>query len=245
MKQTGIRAILLLGALLLIGVFFSFDLQQYLSLDYLQSRHASYQQFYLQYPVLTLLIYFLLFLTLTALSIPGVSILILVGATVFGFLPTLLLTSVADVIGSTLAFLGSRHLFSDYLQQRFPGRFRAVNAGIDRKGWFYLLYLRLMPVFPCILINLLMGLTRIRVGTFYWGTQLGKLPHNFIYANAGTQLSRLDTFWGGFSPAVILSFVLIGLFPLLVKMVIRLLERRETEQTFDQPCPITTSHSRR
>lgn len=244
MKQTGIRWIFPLGIVLLIGSFIYFDLAQYLSLDELRTRHAIYQEFCRQYPILSLLIYFFMFLTLTALSLPGVSILILVGGSLFGFIPTLLVTSCADVLGSTLAFLGSRHLFGNYLQERYPARFRAVNAGIDRKGWFYLLYLRLMPIFPCILINLLMGLTRIRVTTFYWGTQLGKLPHNMIYSNAGTQLNKLDSVWGALSPGVFSSFLLIALFPMLVKLWLKKLEARQPEPVFEQSCPVTVIQRR-
>ena len=221
MKWRYIRFIISAAVVLLIGFILYFDLCHYCTLDYLNSRHAFYKQYCVQNPILTLLIYFTLYLSLTALSIPGLSVVILGGGALFGFPVTLLVISFADVFGSTLAFLGSRKLFGGFLQERFPARLRAVNSGIDREGALYLLYLRLIPVFPCFLINLLMGLTTIRVTTFYWGTQLGKLPHNALYANAGNQISKPDSFAGIFSPAVIASFTLIALFPFIAKMVLQ------------------------
>ncbi|MDX2481378.1 MAG: VTT domain-containing protein [Desulfuromusa sp.] len=218
MKQLFPRFIILVGITLFIGCFFAFDLQQYLTLDYLKSRHIFYKQYYLQNPTLTLLLYFIFYLTLTAMSIPCLSVVILAGGALFGFPVALLVISFADVIGSTLAFLSSRHLFGKYLQDRHSARLRAVNHGIAREGGFYLLYLRLIPLFPCFLINLLMGLTKMRMATFYWITQIGKFPHNALYANAGTQISKLDSFVGVFSPGIVVSFTLIGFFPLIVKM---------------------------
>lgn len=219
MKRLSTRLIILLGILLLISCFFIFDLHQYFMLDYLKSRHSFYKQYCDQNPALSLLIYFFIFMILTAFSIPGLSVVILTGATLFGFPMTLLVISFADVLGSTLAFLSSRCLFGNYLQEKHPARLKAVNQGIAREGALYLLYLRLVPIFPCFLINLLMGLTKIRLTTFYWGTQIGKFPHNAIYANAGTQISTLDSVFGIFSPGIIASFALIGVFPIVVKMV--------------------------
>ena len=228
MKQLYARLLILLGIFLLIGCFFAFDLNQYFTLDYLQSRHTSYKQYYEQNPTLTLLLFFLFYLALTAMSIPCLSVVILAGGALFGFPLALLIISFSDVFGSTLAFLGSRRLFGKYLQDKHPSRLRAVNHGIAREGGFYLLYLRLIPLFPCFLINLLMGLTKIRVSTFYWVTQIGKIPHNALYANAGTQISQLDSFGGVFSPGIVVSFALIGFFPLIVKMGLQQVKIRRT-----------------
>ena len=228
MKQLYSRLILLLGISLLIGVFFAFDLQQHITLDHLQSRHTFYKRYYEQNPTLTLLIYFFFYLSLTALSIPGLSIVILAGGALFGFPVALLIISFADVLGSTVAFLSSRRIFGKYLQDRHPCRLKAVNHGIAREGGLYLLYLRLIPIFPCFLINLLMGLTKIRVSTFYWMTQIGKFPHNALYANAGTQISKMDSFMGVFSPGVVISFVLIGFVPLVMKMGLQQAKIRRT-----------------
>lgn len=228
MKQLYSSLILLLGISLLGGGFFAFDLGQYFTFDYFQSRHIFYQQYYEQNPILTLLLYFVIYLTLTAMSIPCLSVVILAGGALFGFPVALLVISFADVIGSTLAFLSSRWLFGGYLQDKHPSRLRAVNHGIAREGGFYLLYLRLIPLFPCFLINLLMGLTKIRVSTFYWVTQIGKFPHNALYANAGTQISQLDSIGGFFSPTIVVSFALIGFFPLIVKLGLQQARIRRT-----------------
>lgn len=217
MKQIRIGFFIIAALLLMVGSFQLFDLQQYFTLDYLQTRHAFYTDLYHGYPAWTLAGYFLLLMLLTALSIPGLSVMILAGGSLFGFPLTLLVVSFADVIGSIFAFLGSRHLFGRHLQNRYPSRLRAVNQGVSREGAYYLLSLRLIPIFPCFLINLLMGLTRIRTGTFYWATQIGKLPHNAIYVNAGTQLGKADSLFGILSPELFFSFALIGLFPLLAK----------------------------
>ncbi|MBW2690675.1 MAG: TVP38/TMEM64 family protein [Deltaproteobacteria bacterium] len=239
MRQLYVRIFLLLGCFLLIGIFFAFDLQQYLTLEHLKSHHTFYKQYYAQNPTLTLLIYFVFLLTLTALSIPGLSIVILAAASIFGFPVTLVVTSFADVFGSILAFLGSRYLFGKKLQDRHPIRLQAVNQGIAKEGALYLLSLRLIPLFPCFLINLLMGLTKIPVTTFYWATQLGKLPHNAIYANAGTQISKSDSLLGIFSPEVVISFLLIGAFPLFAKKGLRWAKVRKANyfpQETQQPC---------
>ena len=228
MKQLYGRLIILLGISLLIGCFIVFDLQQYLTLDYLNSRHTFYQQYYEQNPTLTLLLFFVFYLSLTAMSLPCLSVVILAGGAIFGFPLALLIISFADVFGSTLAFLSSRRLFGKYLQDRHSSRLRAVNHGVAREGGFYLLTLRLIPIFPCFLINLLMGLTKIRVATFFWITQIGKLPHNALYANAGTQISQLSSFGGIFSPTIVVSFALIGFFPLLVKLGLQQAKNRRT-----------------
>ncbi len=206
MKRQYTGFIIIATVLLSVGFIVAFDLCQYYTLDYLNGRHAFYKQYCVQNRILTLFIYFSLYLLLTALSIPDLSVVILGGGALFGFPITLLVISFADVFGSTLAFLGSRKLFGGYLQERCPSRLRAVNRGIDRDGALYLLYLRLIPVFPCFLINLLMGLTTIRVTTFYWGTQLGKLPHNALYTNAGNQIGNPDSFAAIFTPEVIAFF---------------------------------------
>ncbi|MCK5836076.1 MAG: TVP38/TMEM64 family protein [Desulfobacula sp.] len=148
----------------------------------------------------------------------------------FGFPITLLLTSFADAFGSTIVFLVSRFLVGNSLQARYGDHLRAVNKGVDQEGPFYLFSLRLMPFFPCCLINLLMGVTNIRITTFYWVTQLGKLPYTVLYINAGTQLAKLDSIVDIFSPGIIISFVLIGLFPLISKKSLQWVKVRKEEQ---------------
>lgn len=205
----------------LIGCFFGFGLDEFLTLDYLKSRHVFYLQFYRQNMPLTLGIYFMLLFMLTAFSVPGVGLIILTGGALFGFPITLVLTSFADALGSTAAFLSSRYLLGNSLQAKYKTRLKIINRGMNLEGAFYLFSLRLMPFFPCFLINLLMGLTTIRMTTYYWVTQVGKLPFNAIYINAGTQLGRVDSILDMVSPGVMASFVLIGLFPMMGKKALQ------------------------
>jgi uncharacterized membrane protein YdjX (TVP38/TMEM64 family) len=217
MKRLKAGLILIGAVLILIGALQLFELSQYLTLEGLKSRQAFYTQLYQDNPLLLLTGYFLLLMSLTALSIPGLSVVMLAGGALFGFPVTLLVVSFSDVIGSMLAFLGSRYLFGNHLQRRYPGRLHAIDSGVAREGAYYLLTLRLIPIFPCFLINLMMGLTRIRTTTFYWATQIGKLPHNAIYVNAGAQIGKIDSIPGIVTPELLFSFVLIGIFPLLAR----------------------------
>lgn len=227
MKQTYLKISILFSISLLIFIFFSFDLQQYLTLDYLKTRQIIYQQLYEQNRFLTLTFYFITIFTLAALSLPGITVLILTGSALFGFWTTLLVVSFADSLGSTAAFLASRYLFGNSIQRKYVDRLTIINQGIERDGAFYLFSLRLMPFFPCFLINLLMGLTTLRSLTFYWVTQISKLPYKAIFANAGTQLGKVDSLFDLFSPGIVSSFVLIGLFPLLSKKGLRWFKARK------------------
>jgi len=217
---------------LLVGFFFNFDLDQYLTLDHLKSRHSFYLEYYDQNPIKSLGIYFVIFFLLTILSIPGITAVSLAGGALFGFPITLLLTSFADSFGSTIVFLVSRFLFGNSLQARYSDRLRVINKGVDQEGPFYLFSLRLIPFFPCCLINLLMGVTTIQITTFYWVTQIGKLPYTILYINAGTQLAKLESVLDIFSPGIIISFVLIGLFPLISKKSLQWVRIRKEKQGF-------------
>lgn len=217
MKQIYLKISILFSISLLVFIFFSFDLQQYLTLDYLKTRQITYQQLYEQNRFLTFTFYFITIFTFAALSLPGITVLILVGSALFGFWTTLLVVSFADSLGSTAEFLASRYLFGNSIQRKYVDRLTIINQGIECDGAFYLFSLRLMPFFPCFLINLLMGLTTLRSLTFYWVTLISKLPYTGIFANAGTQLGKMDSLFDLFSPGIVSSFVLIGLFPLLSK----------------------------
>ncbi|MEA3544630.1 MAG: VTT domain-containing protein [Thermodesulfobacteriota bacterium] len=222
MKQKYLKLLILVSMILSLIVFFNYDLQNYLTLDNIKDRQLFYQQLYDQNQILSLTVYFIIIFLLAALSLPGITILIVVaGAAFFNFWTTLIIVSFADTLGSVVAFLASRYLFGDSLQAKHADHLAIINQGVEHEGAFYLFSLRLMPFFPCFLINLLMGLTTIRTFTFYWVTQIGKLPYKAIFANAGTQLGKLDSLLGLISPAVITSFVLIGLFPLLSKKCLK------------------------
>ncbi|PUZ92733.1 TVP38/TMEM64 family protein, partial [Vibrio vulnificus] len=154
-----------------------------------------------------------------AFSVPGATVVTLLGAALFGFWYSLLLVSFASTIGATIAFLSSRYLLKDWVQARFGDKLSAINQGVEKDGAFYLFSLRLIPVFPFFLINLLMGLTPISIGRYYLTSQIGMLPGTAVYLNAGTQLADINSLSGILSPTVLASFALLGVFPIAVKWI--------------------------
>ncbi len=228
------RTVLLLVATL-IAAFFVFDLGQYLTLGFLKSQHQAFLDYYASHQLLTITIYFLLYILVTALSLPGAVIMTLAGGAIFGLLYGVVIISFASTIGATLAFLISRFLLRDYVQKRFGDKLKAVNDGIERDGDFYLFTLRLIPIFPFFIINLVMGLTPMKAGRFYVVSQIGMLPGTIVYVNAGSQLGKLDSLSGILSPGLLLSFALLGLFPLLAKKFVEWLRRRKLRQHYPQP----------
>ena len=227
-------AVLLLIATL-IAVFFIFDLDQYLTLSYLKSQHQALLDYDAAHHALTIAVYFTLYIVITALSLPGATILTLAGGAIFGLLEGFVIISFASTIGATLAFLVSRFLLRDYVQTRFGDKLRAVNEGIERDGDFYLFTLRLIPIFPFFVINLVMGLTPMKAWRFYLVSQVGMLPGTLVYVNAGSQLGQLESLSGILSPGLIASFALLGLFPLLAKKLVDWLRHRKVQQRFPRP----------
>ncbi|WP_441256925.1 TVP38/TMEM64 family protein [Vibrio sp. Vf1514] len=220
---------LILGLILIaVIVALATTFGQYLTLDNAKAQQALLADYIDQHVVTAALIYFLSYVFITAFSIPGAAVVTLLGAALFGFWLSLLLVSFASTIGATLAFLSSRYLLKEWVQTRFGDKLHAVNQGMARDGAFYLLSLRLIPVFPFFLINLLMGLSPIALTRYYWVSQLGMLPGTAVYINAGTQLAQIDSLSGIISPAVLLSFALLGLFPLLMKWVMNRITRYST-----------------
>ncbi len=220
------KIIVLLVLGLAITAFFMFDLGRYLDLDFLKRQQIAIEAYRQHHPLLTIGLYFLAYVVVTGLSLPGAAVMTLLGGAIFGLLWGTLIVSFASTIGATLAFLASRLLFRDTVQQRFGDRLRAVNRGVARDGAFYLFALRLVPVFPFFAINLLMGLTPIRTWTFYWVSQIGMLAGTLVYVNAGTQLARLDSLDGIRSPAILGSFALLAIFPFIAKRVLAAFEAR-------------------
>jgi dihydrolipoamide dehydrogenase len=221
--------------LVLIAIFFIFDIDSYLSFEHLKASRDEIVAWREARPMLAALIAFLVYVAVTALSLPGAAIMTLAIAAVFGFFWGLLLVSFASTIGATLAFLISRFIFRDGVQRRYGRRLKALNDGIEKDGAFYLFSLRLVPVFPFFLINLLMGLTPIRTWTFYWVSQVGMLLGTMVYVNAGTQLGELESASGILSPALLGSFVLLGLFPLLAKRLLSLLKAHKALAGWKRP----------
>lgn len=200
-----------------IVAFFVFDLNRYLSLPYLQGQLESFRAYYQEHQLITLAAYFGIYVAVTGLSLPGATALTLAGAALFGFWVGLVVVSFASSVGATLAMLAARFVLRDWVQTKFGGRLRAVNAGIEKDGAFYLFALRLVPLFPFFVINLLMGLTNLKARTFYWVSQIGMLAGTAVYVNVGTQLGQVTSVKGILSPSMLLSFALLGLFPLIAK----------------------------
>ena len=221
------RALLLLAAVLAAWwVSRHFGLADWLSLDTLKAQQVALQQQVDAQPLRAALLYFALYVAVTAVSLPGAAVLTLAAGALFGFWQGLLLVSFASSLGALLAFLAARYLLRDSIQQRFGARLAPINEGVAREGGLYLLSLRLVPLFPFWLVNLLMALTPMRALPFYGVSQLGMLPGTAVYVNAGTQLAAVSSLSDVLSPALLGSFVLLGLFPLLAKGLMGWLQRR-------------------
>jgi dihydrolipoamide dehydrogenase len=235
------KIILVAGLLIVVLLFFMFDLGQYLTLDYIKSQQQVIDQYYAENRVLTLIGFFILYVVITGASLPGATVLTLAGGAIFGLFTGLLLISFASTIGASIAFLVSRYLFRESVQSRFGSSLKSINDGIDRDGPFYLFALRLVPAFPFFVINLVMGLTRLRLWTFFWVSQVGMLAGTAVYVNAGTQLAQIESASGIFSTGIIVSFVLLAMLPFIAKKAITLLASRKALQGFDKPDQFDTN----
>jgi len=211
------------------------DLGRFLSLGFLQQQLAVIHSFYAENKLTSWLIFFFVYVTVTALSIPGAAVMTLAGGAIFGFFTGLVLVSFASAMGATLAFLVARYLLRDSVQNRFGDRLKTINRGIEKDGAFYLFTLRLVPAFPFFLINLVMALTPLKTWTFYWVSQLGMLAGTAVYVNAGTQVAQLETPGDIFSPQLIGAFVLLGLFPWIARAILAPLQRAKVYRGWDKP----------
>jgi len=218
----------------LVVLFFVYDLGQFLSLAYIKSRQEWLVNIYTSHTVLTIGAYMLVYIAVTALSLPGAAVMTLAGGALFGLVTGTVVISFASTIGATLAFLVSRFLLKNWVQDRFTDKLHAINQGIERDGAFYLFTLRLVPVFPFFIINLVMGLTPMRTLRFYLVSQVGMLPGTLVYVNAGTQLAQIDSLKGILSPGLLLSFALLGVFPLLAKKGVAFINRKR-KGTYHEP----------
>ena len=200
-----------------IAAYFWFDLGQYLRLDAFKAQQAQIIAAKDANPLLYIGGFFLIYVIVTALSLPGAAIMSLVAGALFGVVIGTIIVSFASSIGATLAFLSARFLLRDWVQSKFGERLKAIDDGIARDGAMYLFTIRLIPLFPFFVVNLLMGLTRIKTRTFYWVSQIGMLPATVVFVNAGTQISKVDSTAGLLSPTLIGSFVLLGIFPWIAR----------------------------
>ncbi len=225
MSRQKLTLLIVIGAA--VGAFFAFDLGQYLSLAYLKERQADFSALYAANAWHVIALYFGGYVLVTALSLPGAVIMTLAGGAIFGLWVGTVVVSFASSVGATLAFLASRYVLRDSVQGRFGTRLAEINRGVEKDGAFYLFTLRLVPLVPFFMINLLMGLTRMRVGVFYLVSQVGMLAGTVVFVNAGTQLAKLDSLRGVLSPALLGSFVLLGIFPLLARQLLAFIQRRK------------------
>src|SRR5262245_57574769 len=214
----------------LIAAFFAFGLQRYFSLEFFRSQQAAINAQVAQHPVATGLVFFLIYVVVTGLSLPGAAVMTLIAGAIFGLLWGVVIVSFASTIGATLAFLASRFLLRDWVQAKFGDRLRRVNEGVAKEGAFYLFALRLVPAFPFFAINLLMGLTPIRTWTYFWVSQVGMLAGTIAYVYAGTTLGELRI-----SIELLVAFTILGVFPLIAKRVIDAIKARKVYENWEPP----------
>jgi pyruvate/2-oxoglutarate dehydrogenase complex dihydrolipoamide dehydrogenase (E3) component/uncharacterized membrane protein YdjX (TVP38/TMEM64 family) len=229
------RLLLLLGLVAAAVLAWRLGLFEFLTLDALKARQSEFQALYAARPLLVLAGFFALYVAVTGLSLPGAAILTLAAGALFGLVTGTILVSFASTIGATLSFLAARYLFRGPVEARFGNRLGAINRGLEKDGAFYLFTLRLVPLFPFFLINLLMGLTRIRTTTFALVSQIGMLAGTIVYVNAGTELAKIDSLSGIASPSLLLSFVALGFFPWFAKAFISWLQRRRVQAKWQRP----------
>ncbi|MBU2253341.1 MAG: FAD-dependent oxidoreductase [Gammaproteobacteria bacterium] len=230
------RKIALMGLILaLLGSFFVFDIGQYLNLEALKAQQAALNAQVAEQPWLAAGLFFLAYVAVTALSLPGAALMTLLGGALFGLIEGFVLISFASTLGASLAMLSSRFLLRDWVQSRFGQRLASIDAGVEREGAFYLFALRLVPLFPFFLINLAMGLTRLPLRTYWWVSQLGMLPGTLVYVNAGRELGQLDSLAGILSPGLLGAFVLLGVFPLIARKLLGLIQARRVYAGWHKP----------
>ena len=230
-----LKQIIILVIAGVLGVFFYLDFGQYLSLEYIKEQQTNFLEFYKENTLLAMGAFTGVYIVSTALSLPGAVLLTLLGGALFGLLVGTILVSFASSIGATLAFLVSRLLLRDWVQNKFGSYLKSFNDGVQKDGGFYLFTLRLIPAVPFFVINLVMGLTPMKAITFYGVSQLGMLAGTIVFVNAGTQLAQLDSLSGILSPEIIFSFVLLGIFPFLARKLVGFYKGRRVMSKFKKP----------
>ncbi|WP_035274085.1 TVP38/TMEM64 family protein [Desulfogranum japonicum] len=222
LKKIGLVVVLVVVA----GTVAFFDLQRFLDLGYLKEQQAAFQALYHTHPVALLSSYVLAYVLVTALSIPGAAVMTLAGGALFGLVTGTVAVSFASTLGATLACAVARYLLRNWVQGKFGDRLAKINQGIQQDGGWYLFGLRLVPIFPFFVVNLVMGITPIRLRTYAWVSQLGMLPATIVYVNAGQQLAQIDSLKGILSPGLLFSFILLGLLPITTKKILAWITRK-------------------
>ena len=211
----------------LIALFKIFNLGEYLTLSYIKESQEKFQILYGDHRAAVIAIYMIIYILVTSLSLPGAAVMTIAAGALFGLIVGTVAVSFASTIGATLACFVSRFILRDWIQARFGDKLKTVNDGVEREGSLYLFTLRLIPVLPFWLINLVMGLTKMPLKKFYWVSQVGMLAGTIVYVNAGKEIAKIESLSGILSPGLILSFVLLGLFPLLAKKSIEFYKSRK------------------
>ncbi|MBE8157944.1 MAG: TVP38/TMEM64 family protein [Betaproteobacteria bacterium] len=224
-KSTIIKLGVVAGLLIVGGVLYS-QFGEYASLGYIQKQQTAFQEYYAENSALVLISFFIGYVVVTALSLPGAAIMTLLAGALFGLAIGVVVVSFASSMGATLAFLVARFILGESLQKKYGDKLKKINEGVEREGKFYLFTMRLIPAFPFFLINILMGLTTLSAISFYWVSQLGMLAGTVVFVFAGTQLAEIKSLGGILSPGLIAAFVALGVFPLAAKKTIALLQRR-------------------
>lgn len=221
-----IQITLLVALVVAVICFFVFGLTEYFSLSYLQEQRMRILDFYRENPVATILLFVLVYVALTGLSIPSATALTLLAGAIFDLVVGVIVVSFASVIGASIAFAFARYLFRDLVRTKFPEQLETINRGIEKDGAFYLFAIRLVPVIPYFVVNVAMSLTTLRLWTFFWVSCIGMLAATTVFVNAGSQLGQLESLSGILSPGLIASLILLGIFPLLAKRALGYLRNR-------------------
>jgi uncharacterized membrane protein YdjX (TVP38/TMEM64 family) len=225
--------------IILIVLFFSLDIAQYLDLGYIKSQQSAIDNYYATNPIRTCFIFFISYILITGISLPGAGILTLAAGAIFGVVWGTILVSFGSVFGATMAFLIARYLFHDYVQNRFKKYLEPINHGIRKEGDLYLFTIRFVPIFPFFIINNLMALTPIKTLNFALVSQIGMLIPTIIFVNAGTQLAKIESPGDVLSPELIFSFALLGIFPLAAKKILVYVRKKRHESLDDFTDPET------
>ena len=223
-KKKLVIVVVLLAA---VAAYFAFDLGRYFSLDYIKGSQAKFAELYAAQPALVIAVFFAIYVAVTAISLPGAAILTLAAGAIFGLLVGTIIVSFASSIGATIAFLAARFIMGETVQKKFGQRMAEINKGVDKEGAFYLFTLRLVPLVPFFVINLLMGLTKMKTLTFYWVSQVGMLLGTLVFVNAGTELAKISSLKGILTPGLIGSFILLGIFPIIAKKIVDAVKGRK------------------
>ncbi len=219
-KKVFKKIIIVAVVIVVIVAFKLLHLGDYFTLAYIKESQRKFEILYGEHRLTVIAVYMFIYILVTSLSLPGAVVMTLAGGALFGLATGTVVISFASTIGATLACAVSRFILRDWVQGKFGDKLKTVNEGVEREGAFYLFTLRLIPVFPFWLINLVFGLTKLPLKTFYWVSQIGMLPGTLVFVNAGRELAKIDSLSGILSPGLIFSFVLLGLFPITVKKLI-------------------------